>query len=203
MSTIEPSSPLTAVLQLAKTCDFDSAHTNQVARLALRLFDELQPLHNLSPKERNWLHYAALLHDIGWIEGWKEHHKVTLRIIMTTPLLPFSNKERMIIGSIARYHRKSLPDLKHDHYAALSEEERTIVDLLAAILRLADGLDASHQGQVCDLTCIKISNKKIKLSCSAKAETKEEIQAALDKSDLLKKVFHRGLEIKWEECLNP
>lgn len=198
MSAVASTSPISAVLQLAQTCEFDSAHTHQVARLALRLFDELQPLHNLSPKDRDWLHYAAILHDIGWIEGWKEHHKVSLRIIMTTPLLPFSNKERMIIGSIARYHRKSLPDMKHDHYAALTAEERPVVDILAGILRLADGLDSSHQGHVRDLTC-KISNKKITLKCATHFETQEEIKAALDKSDLIKKVFHRDVEIKWEE----
>jgi len=199
MSAIQPASPLSAVLELAQTCEIDSSHTHQVARLSLRLFDELQPLHGLSQRERDWLHYAALLHDIGWIEGWKSHHKVTLRIIMTTPLLPFTNKERMIIGSIARYHRKSLPDIKHDHYAALSEEERGFVNILAGILRLADGLDSSHQERVRDLTCGKISKKKIIIKCASHNETKEEIQAALDKTDLMKKVLHREIEIKWED----
>ncbi len=89
MRVTEPITPISAVLELAQTCEFDSSHTHQVARLSLRLFDQLQPLHDLSGKERDWLHYAALLHDIGWIEGWKDHHKVSLRIILDTPLLPF------------------------------------------------------------------------------------------------------------------
>ena len=59
MSAVEPNSTISAVLQLAQTCEFDSAHTQQVARLALRLFDELQPFHQLTPKERACLHYAA------------------------------------------------------------------------------------------------------------------------------------------------
>ena len=198
MNDSGPTATFSAVLQLAQTCEFDSAHTHQVARLALRMFDELQPLHKLTSKERDWLHYAALLHDIGWIEGWKGHHKTSLRIIMTTPLLPFSNKERMIIGSVARYHRKSLPDVKHDHYAALSPEERAIVDILAGILRLADGLDSSHQSRIRDVQC-KITNRKIILKCFALFETMDEIQAAQGKSDLLKKVFDREVEIKWED----
>ena len=98
MSVSNPTSTLTAVIQLAQTCDYDSSHTSQVTRLALRLFDQLQPLHNLGTQERDRLHYAGLLHDIGWIEGWREHHKVALRIILDTPMLPFSNKERLIIG---------------------------------------------------------------------------------------------------------
>jgi exopolyphosphatase/guanosine-5'-triphosphate,3'-diphosphate pyrophosphatase len=198
MVDLDPSSPITAVLQLAQTCEYDAAHTHQVTRLALRLYDELQTLHNLGEKEREWLHFASLLHDIGWIEGWKEHHKVALRIILTTPLLPFSNKDRLVIGSIARYHRKALPDIKHDHYAALSPDERHVVDLLASILRLADGLDSSHQTRVRDLTC-KISPKKIIVKCAIKSGTKQEIKAALERSDLIKQVLHRDIEIKWEE----
>jgi exopolyphosphatase/pppGpp-phosphohydrolase len=198
MNEEAPDGRLLAVMQLAQTCEYDAAHTRQVTHLALRLFDELQSLHTLGPQEREWLHFAALLHDIGWIEGWKEHHKVSLRIILTTPLLPFANKERLMIGSIARYHRKSLPDLKHDHYSTLSENERRIVDILAGMLRLADGLDSSHQGMVLDLAC-KVSPKKLVLKCAARASVKEEMETALEKSDLLGLVLHRNIEIKWED----
>ncbi len=104
----------------------------------------------------------------------------------------------MIIGSIARYHRKSLPNMTHDHYAALNDAERPVVDILAGILRLADGLDSTHQGRVRDITC-KITKKKITLKCVSHNETKEEIRAALDKCDLLTKVFQRDIVIKWEE----
>jgi exopolyphosphatase/pppGpp-phosphohydrolase len=198
MTSPEPTTVLNEVLQLAQTCDYDASHTHQVARLALRLFDEFQPLHNLGPTERNWLHYAAILHDIGWIEGWKEHHKVSLRIILTTPLLNFTNKERFIIGSIARYHRKALPSLKHDHYAALSTSERHIVDVLAGILRLADGLDSAHQVRVRDMN-VKITAKKITIRCAVQSEKKEEEETAQEKIDLLQLVFNRTIVIEWKK----
>ena len=197
MRVSEPNAALTAVIQLAQTCEFDTSHTHQVTRLALRLFDQLQPLHNLGAQERDWLHYAGLLHDIGWIEGWKEHHKVSLRIILDTPLLPFSNKERLIIGSVARYHRKALPNIKHDHFAALSEEERHLVELLACMLRLADGLDSSHQERVRDVTC-RVTLKKIVIRCAAQVEPVEEEKAGLGKSDLMSSVFKRKIEIAWK-----
>ena len=197
MSVSDPSSALTAVIRLAQTCEYDTSHTHQVTRLALRLYDQLQPLHNLGPEARDWLHYAGLLHDIGWIEGWKEHHKVSLRIILDTPLLPFSNKERLIIGSIARYHRKALPNIKHDHFAALSEEERSLVETLASMLRLADGLDSSHQSRVRDVTC-RVTQKKIVFHCLAPVQPQEEEKAALGKSDLISSVFKRKVEIAWK-----
>jgi len=186
---------LQAVVLLAQTCEFEINHTLKVTRLALRLFDELQPLHHLGPRERNWLIYSSILHDIGWIEGWKEHHKVSLRIILSTPMLPFSNKERLVIGSIARYHRKSLPDMKHDHYAALSSSERHLVCALAGCLRLADGLDHTHQQRVQDLAC-KISTKKIVITCTVVAPDPDDLETAQAKSDLLSRAFRRKISCK-------
>ncbi len=197
MNTSNLPSTLSAVIQLAQTCDYDSSHTTQVTRLALRIFDQLQPLHNLGALERDWLHYAGLLHDIGWIEGWKEHHKVSLRIILDTPLLPFSNKERLIIGSIARYHRKALPDVKHDHFAALSEEERPTVEVLASMLRLADGLDSSHQRRVRDVAC-RVTEKKIVIRVEVQGEAVEEQKDGEAKSDLMARVFGRKIVLEWK-----
>ena len=183
---------LQAVARLAQTCEFEVNHTLQVTTLALSLFDGLAALHRLGERERTFLIYAGLLHDIGWIEGWKDHHKVTLRIILTTPMLPFSNKERLLIGSVARYHRKSLPDAKHDHYATLSDKEQQVVCVLAGCLRLADGLDHSHQQHVRAVK-VKVTAKKISLTCDCQPPLPEEEQAAREKSDLLEKTLKRKL----------
>jgi exopolyphosphatase/pppGpp-phosphohydrolase len=183
---------LLSVLRLAQTCEFEVNHTLQVTHLAIQLFDELQVLHNLGQQERTWLVFAAILHDIGWIEGWKEHHKVTLRIILATPMLQFSNKERLIIGSVARYHRKALPTIKHDHFAALSPEEREKVKILAGMLRLADALDHSHQQRVRDIHC-KTGAKKISVFCTVNQAASEEETAAKEKCDLLKHSLNRTI----------
>jgi exopolyphosphatase/guanosine-5'-triphosphate,3'-diphosphate pyrophosphatase len=185
---------LKTVLRLAQTCEYELEHTNQVTYLAVRLFDELQSLHHYNEKERSWLVYAALLHDIGWIEGWKNHHKVSLRIILTTPMVPFNNKERLIIGSVARYHHKSLPDLSHDHYSALLPAQRHLVDILAGCLRLADGLDHSHQQRITDLKC-KITKKKILVACDAIHPVIEEYEASQARKNLLELALSRRVEI--------
>jgi exopolyphosphatase/pppGpp-phosphohydrolase len=194
---LEQQEILHAVVGLAQTCDFESTHTNQVTRLALRLFDELLILHQLSQKERFWLQCAAILHDIGWIEGWKSHHKTSLRIILGTPLLPFHSKERLIIGSIARYHRKALPDLSHDNYAALELEERKTVSVLSACLRLADGLDRSHKSRVEDLICL-ITPRKIIIQCAVQSIPPEEAQAALEKVDLMAIALKHKVKVEWK-----
>ena len=181
--------------ELAKTCLTDMRHTEHVTRLALQLFDQLKELHQMGEVERNWLEIAAVLHDAGWVEGWQAHHKASLRIILKSPLLPLDQHQRLIIGSIARYHRRALPSLEHDHYAALGDAERKLVDWLAAILRLADGLDSTHQSLVMDVFC-KTSRKKIIVHCLVHNRAGADQSGAQEKSDLLKKVSGRGVEVR-------
>lgn len=188
---------LQAVLHLAESCRYEAEHTHQVARLALMLFDELRPIHRLGAEERLWLQCGALLHDIGWVEGQQRHHKTALRIILDTPLLPFETRERFVIASIARYHRKALPDEKHDHFAALKPADRQAVRVLAGMLRVADGLDRSHESLVQSLSCAT-SNQQLVIGCAARRPAEVECQYALAKGDLLEEVLGRKLVVEWQ-----
>jgi len=195
--TPEQQAAWTAALDLAQSCEVDARHAQQVTRLSLRLFDLFADLHQLGSQERFWLQCAAVLHDIGWLEGWKGHHKATLQIILNTNLLPFDARTRLIIGSIARYHRRALPSQKHDHFAALSAAEQQMVSQLAALLRIADGLDRLHQNTIADLEA-QIGEKKVTLRCSVLTRPSAEATAALDKADLFEQVFNRKLKLTWK-----
>jgi exopolyphosphatase/pppGpp-phosphohydrolase len=194
--TPEQDAKLQSVLKLAQLCEYDSGHAHQVTRLALRIFDGLKPLHQLSQSERFILQCACILHDIGWIEGQKNHHKASLEIILNAPLLALDNKERMIIGSVARYHRKALPKPDHDHFATLDSKEKSVVSKLSAILRVADGLDHSHNAHIRDLSC-KVTKEKIYIRCVAPVAYLDEERYAIFKGDLFVKTFDRALEIQW------
>lgn len=194
-TTFDDHSAREAVIELAKTCESEYDHVNHVAYLTLRLFDDLQSIHHLDPIDRSLLQYAAILHDIGWVEGWKNHHKTSLRIILETQLLPFNHHDRLMIGSIARYHRKALPNLSHDHFAALVPGDRKKVQILASFLRLADGLDRTHRCKIKDLVC-KLKKTSIQLSCASAFPSLEELQGGIEKSDLLSLVFDREIKIK-------
>jgi exopolyphosphatase/pppGpp-phosphohydrolase len=190
-------SDLKYVLKLAKSCNFEARHTKQVTKLALKIFDDLQDLHKLGPKEKFTLLCGGLLHDIGvHTEGPKNHHKIALKIILDTPILQFDNKTRLIIGSVARYHRGTLPSTKHDHYKSLTSEERNIVSILSGILKVADGLDYSHKNRIREIRASFIK-KIIQFDCLAKKATvKKEISSAVKKADLLRQQFKRDLVFK-------
>ena len=58
-----------AIIGIGEAYGFETEHALQVTRLALRLFDELQPLHGMGNTERIWLRAAAMLHDVGKARG--------------------------------------------------------------------------------------------------------------------------------------
>lgn len=196
----EPEDPrLGSVLQLARVCNYEQGHTHQVTRLALKLFDDLQSLHKLDEQERFWLECGALLHDIGWIEGQKGHHKTALRIILDSPLLPFNGRERQIIGSIARYHRRAAPKKKHVPYGELGPDDRDVVRILSAILRVADSLDVWHEDRVKDVSA-KVLPDEIVVHCKAAKPLDEERDQVRNKGALFEEVFKRKLEVQWHRA---
>jgi len=188
---------LNFVLKLAKTCNFENQHTKHVTKLALKIFDDLQELHKMGSREKYTLLCAGILHDIGvHTEGPKSHHKTALKIILESSILQFDDKARLIIGSIARYHKGALPDGKHDHYKALSSKERVLVSTLSSFLRISDGLDYSHKNRIRDVS-IDYSKDTIIVNCLVKKATvNKELKAADKKGDLLRKTFKRALKFK-------
>jgi len=187
---------LRPVVAFAESCHYETAHTHQVLRLALRLFDELHRLHGLDEERRYWLACAALLHDIGWIEGRAGHHKVALRMILETPSLPWGLRERRIVGLIARYHRRSWPAEKHRDFAALDPADRADVRTLSAILRLADALDYSHQDAVAEVAG-RVSARRLEIDCLTTRPAEAECSRAMEKGDLAVAVFGREVRVRW------
>ena len=187
---------LAPILQLAALCKYEQGHSHQVTRLALGMFDQLKPLHELGHPERFLLHAGSLLHDIGFIEGQEAHHKTAQRIILDSPLLPNEARDRQVISCIARYHRRAEPKNKHEPYGSLSKQDRTIVRKLSAILRIADSFDIHHEDRVRDLSC-QVRRRRVTIDCAATHALDEEREQALSKGRLFEKVFDRKLDIQW------
>lgn len=142
------------------------SHAEHVKNLCLRLFDDLQGLHRMGDVERELLEAAALLHDVGYHISAEQHHKHSDYIIRNSAMPGFTNDEAEIIASIARYHRKSLPKKKHEGFARLTLAEQTVVQALAGILRICEGLDRRQQQNVLSLRARHTANDiEIQLMC--------------------------------------
>jgi exopolyphosphatase/guanosine-5'-triphosphate,3'-diphosphate pyrophosphatase len=141
-----------SVVELGERCHYIPAHARQVVKLSLALFDGTRDAHGLGDREREWLEYAALLHDIGGLISYERHHRHSQYLITNGDLRGFEPEEIAIIGLVARYHRQATPKKSHADFAALPRDRRRIVRILAAILRLAEGLDRSHAQVISSLT---------------------------------------------------
>jgi exopolyphosphatase/guanosine-5'-triphosphate,3'-diphosphate pyrophosphatase len=191
-----PDPRMRSVLALARRCAWHKSHSEQVARLCTRLFDDLKSIHGLGTPERELIEYGALLHDIGWHIGRTGHHKHSMYLIRHGDLKNFTPEEVEIIANIARYHRKSPPKLKHEAYGKLSPRARKIVYTGAALLRIADGLDRSHSSVVRDVRCRPNGNhdgKELRCVVSTRWDAQLELWGAKRKREMFEKVFKRNV----------
>lgn len=186
-------SMLSEVRKWALQWDPDPAHSRQVCFLCKCLFDELVFLRELEGNDCFLLQAAALAHDIGWSAGGKGHHKQSMKMILSDDLFPFQNQDRLIVANIARYHRKSLPKESHENFSKCSNEQQHTILILSSFLRLADGLDASHQSIVRDIK-VRVEAEYVVLVCDVEdnhiTHEKESFQK---KKNLFEQTFERKL----------
>jgi len=133
-----------SAIELAERCGYWPEHAQQVAKLALAIFDQTRSVHGLSDRERDWLEYGALLHDVGVHISYERHHRHSYYLIKNGDLRGFDPAEIEIIALIARYHRQGVPRKSHQGYGDLGRSKRRTVKALSAMVRLAEGLDRSH-----------------------------------------------------------
>jgi exopolyphosphatase/guanosine-5'-triphosphate,3'-diphosphate pyrophosphatase len=137
-----------SVIELAERCNYWPEHANQVAHLGVSLFDHTRAIHGLTDREREWLEYAAILHDIGVHISYERHHKHSYYLIKNADLRGFDPDEIETIALLTRYHRRATPKRRHPGFAELPRKRRAAIRTLAAILRLAESLDRSHSQTV-------------------------------------------------------
>ncbi|RPH60737.1 MAG: HD domain-containing protein, partial [Acidobacteria bacterium] len=140
-----------SVIELCERCRYWPEHAQQVARLATALFDQTRSIHGLTDREREWLEYAALMHDIGVHISYPRHHKHSYYLIKNGDLRGFEPTEIEFMALVARYHRSNTPKKSHEGIRDLKGDDRRMVRMLAALLRLAEGLERSHSQVVSKL----------------------------------------------------
>ncbi len=178
-----------SVMRLVRRCRAPEMHSLQVAALALRLFDQTRPWHRLGQQERDWLEYAAMLHDIGYLINARQHHKHAYYLIRHSDLEGFTASEIEVMANVARYHRRALPSIKHQGFESLSPTLRRVVKILSSLLRIADGLDRTHFSVVHTVNVKLGKTASIEATISGDAEM--ELWAAKNRSDLFEQVFRR------------
>jgi exopolyphosphatase/guanosine-5'-triphosphate,3'-diphosphate pyrophosphatase len=154
-------------------------------------------LHTLANADGELLEFAALLHDIGFHIAPSKHHKHGAYLIENADLQGFTADEIQTLAQSVRYHRKATPKEGHAPFAALPAGGKQKVRVLAALLRLADGLDRGYAQLVRGVRC-RINDKYVEVTLSASSEVELELWGARRKKDLAEEVFDRKFKFTVE-----
>ena len=179
-----------SVVELADRCRAEEPHTEQVVRMALALFDQTAALHGLGAREREWLEYTAILHDVGVHISYPRHHRHSYYLIRNGDLRGFEPGEVEVMALAARYHRRGLPKRSHEEFGGLPREKRRTVRMLAAILRVAEGLDRSHAQSVGSIEVVT-GQQDCVIRVTPVGDTELELWAAQRNAEPLEKLLGR------------
>ncbi len=184
---------------LAQRYRCDPDHSECVRRHAAALFDATAALHGRGPDERALLEAAAMLHDAGSFVSCEDHHAHGAYLIGASDVVGLGDAERLRLALVARYHRGPHPAEDDPDYRDLDPGSRAGVCVLAALLRLADALDATHRGVVADLsvrTGEEPGRMALELVAADGTSLAAELETARSKGRLLEEVLGVALELR-------
>ncbi|MCU0241233.1 MAG: HD domain-containing protein [Vicinamibacteria bacterium] len=189
---------LSSAAALGERYRHDTAHGQHVALLCRQIFDGLLAEHGLSARQRLLLEVAAVLHDVGIYVSLRGHHKHTQYILSVSEIFGLSRDDLAAVSNIARYHRRALPQKSHLPYMALERTQRVHVDKMAAILRLANALDADHLQKVRNVRVVSEEGAWV-IEMEGAGDLTIERLMAQTRADFFSEVFGRRVVLRESE----
>ncbi|MEO0492502.1 MAG: Ppx/GppA phosphatase family protein [Actinomycetota bacterium] len=190
-----------SVEAVARRYEDDLTHAEHATDLALQLFDESAPRHRYGDAERDVLEAAGLLHNVGRFIAHAAHHKHSYYVIRHSEhLAGFNEHELELIAQVARYHRKSNPRPKHEEFAALGDDDRQRVRVLAGMLRIAIGLDRTYRRAVRSVTVELDDALTIGLDVADGLDVELELFTARERAGLLELALGKRVEFVVSEA---
>lgn len=186
-----------SVHSFAERCHFEEGHALHVQKLALQIFDAIGGRLDCTPADRKILADAALLHDVGYHINYDQHHKHSYHLILHADLLGMTPDEQMMVANVARYHRGAPPKMKHETFGRLDSITRHRIEVLSAMLRVADGFDRGHIGAVAGLK-VRWSERAVRITAVPDPRARVlrlELWGASRKSELLSEVCGHPVQI--------
>jgi exopolyphosphatase/guanosine-5'-triphosphate,3'-diphosphate pyrophosphatase len=127
--------PRTASIRgLAQRYGVDQAQARRVHAAAMRLFDTVAAEWHLDTRAREWLAWAACVHEAGLAVSHSQHQRHAWYILRHSDLAGFNTLDQQVLAAIVCNHRrKPVPEL----LAAPPDRLREPIKRVTALLRLA------------------------------------------------------------------
>jgi exopolyphosphatase/guanosine-5'-triphosphate,3'-diphosphate pyrophosphatase len=131
-----------SIAALAQRYAVDRTHAARVEACALALFEQVAAAWQLGQTERDWLCWAARVHEIGLAIAHSQYHKHGAYIVGHSDLAGFARHEQQVLAVLLRCQRRK-PDVAA--VRALPERLRLPASRAIALLRLAVLLQRSRE----------------------------------------------------------
>lgn len=176
--------------------DLNIGHAEHVTKLSRILFDSLKPVHKLSEDLTPVLYTASMLHDIGMSIRYYDHEKHSFYIILNSEINGLNQKEILLAGYSAMFHRKVDTDLSMASYShILNRFDVLSSEKMGILIALAESFEKNVQGVVYDIET-EITQDNIIIKAVAEEETDIEISEAKKLSGKFKELYNKNLVIK-------
>jgi exopolyphosphatase/guanosine-5'-triphosphate,3'-diphosphate pyrophosphatase len=189
-----PPDHMESVRDVGRRYRYDRQHAEHVTKLALSVFDQLADVMHLDPSQRRLLETAAMLHDIGYYIAYDRHHRHSYHLILHSGLHGLTRRETAMVAAVARYHTKALPKRSHESWAVIEPADRATVRQLAAILRIADGLDRGRGARVRSVS-VRDDGEVTRVEVLGDVDLHAEMYGVGKKKDLFEETFGRRVEV--------
>ena len=189
-----------AIDELCRLNFNENSHSLHVCDLALKIFSKTCKSLKMSKQDRVLLEAAALLHDIGYANNPENHPEASADLVLQSGLEGFNRSETKLIAGIIRLHSGNFHDLQKNPEISDIIKSRKVKQL-AAILRIADGLDHGHI-QNAQIKSFRKRNDLYYLSVDSGGYSGN-IKWAQNKSDLWNSVFHIKIKITLSKITEP
>ena len=123
-----------SIAALARRYGVDDGHAARVEATALALFDQVAPDWSLDSEAREWLSWAARVHEIGLAIAHSQHHRHGAYILRNSDLAGFSRQDQQLLAVTVECHRRK-PD--KTVLATLPVRHKLLARRITALLRLA------------------------------------------------------------------
>ena len=186
-----------SVHNLAHRFGHDDDHAAHVWELSAAMYDGLAAagLHDYGADERELLWAACILHDIGVAVDYDDHHRHSYYLTLNAGLPGFTPRELVLIGLIARYHRKGEPDASDLGDLAEPGDHHRLL-LLCGVIRLAEQLERSRDRAI---TGVRVSANDgtitLATDCDPSRDITVPLWAARRNADLLAEALDRDVAI--------
>lgn len=173
--------------------DVNIDHSRHVQKLALQLFDQLQPIHGLDDSCRRALKTGSLLHDIGRVINYYNHHAHSFYLILNSRLHGLNHREKVMAAFIAGYHDASSFKVNVQQYQQLlQDQDQQVIRQLALFAQIAELLDRSHCGCIKQIHC-HCSGDDVQIMLSTQGAAHPEYIAIEETKKPFEKLFRRKL----------